>query len=145
VANVLVVDDDPAVRTTIRLVLERNGHRVSVAADGRAGLAALAAGGIDLMFVDLFMPGMDGMETLREVRKHQADLPVIVMSGTSLGGPGQEVPDFLAMAVKLGAVRSIQKPFKPRDIIDGVRASLGDAATAGATGQLLSEKTMLKP
>ena len=133
-ANVLVVDDDPAVRTTIKLVLERSGHRVSVAAEGRAGLAALAAGGIDLLVVDLFMPGMDGMETLREARKQYADLPVIVMSGTSLGGPGQQAPDFLAMAVKLGAVRSVQKPFKPRDIIDAVQASLGNASTARGAG-----------
>ena len=133
-ANVLVVDDDPAVRTTTKLVLERSGHRVSVAADGRAGLAALAAGGIDLLVVDLFMPGMDGMETLREARKHHPGLPVIVMSGTSLGGPGQEAPDFLAMAVKLGAVRSVQKPFKPRDILDAVHTSLGNAAAARGAG-----------
>jgi CheY-like chemotaxis protein len=134
VANVLVVDDDPAVRTTVKLVLERSGHRVSVAAEGRAGLVALAAGGIDLLVVDLFMPGMDGMETLREARKHHPDLPVIVMSGTSLGGPGQQAPDFLAMAVKLGAVRSVQKPFKPRDIIEAVQGSLGNAATAPGAG-----------
>jgi CheY-like chemotaxis protein len=127
-ANVLVVDDDPAVRTTIRLVLERAGYRVSVASDGRAGLTALAAGGIDLLVVDLFMPGMDGLETLREVRKHHVDLPVIVISGTSLDLPGQMAPDFLAMAVKLGAVRSLQKPFKPADIIGAVAACLGNAA-----------------
>jgi len=129
-ASVLVVDDDPAVRTTIRLVLERAGYRVSVASDGRAGLAALAAGGIDLMVVDLFMPGMDGLETLREVRRHRADLPVIVISGTSLDAPGQSAPDFLAMAVKLGAVSSLQKPFKPRDIIGAVEACLGRTPSA---------------
>jgi CheY-like chemotaxis protein len=128
VASVLVVDDEPAVRMTIKLVLERAGHRVSVAADGRAGLAALAGGGIDLLVVDLFMPGMDGLETLREVRKHQADLPVIVISGTSLDAPGQTAPDFLAMAVKLGAVSSLQKPFKPRDIIGAVEACLDHGA-----------------
>jgi CheY-like chemotaxis protein len=134
VANVLVVDDDPAVRTTVKLVLERNGHRVSVAAEGRAGLAALASQGMDILIVDLFMPGMDGLETLREARRRHPDLPVIVMSGTSLGGPGQQAPDFLAMAVKLGAVRSVQKPFKPRDIIDAVQGSLGHAAAARGTG-----------
>ena len=133
-ANVLVVDDDPAVRTTVRLVLERDGHKVSVAADGRAGLATLAPGGIDLLVVDLFMPGMDGLEMLREVRKHKADLPVIVMSGTSPGGPGLEGPDFLAMAIKLGAVRSVQKPFKPRDIIAAVQACLGNGSAGGRAG-----------
>jgi CheY-like chemotaxis protein len=123
-ASVLVVDDDPAVRMTVKLVLERAGHQVSVAPDGRAGLVALAAGGIDLLVVDLFMPGMDGLETLREARKRHADLPVIVMSGTSLDVPGQTAPDFLAMAVKLGAVSSLQKPFKPRDVIGAVAACL---------------------
>src|SRR5580704_5753089 len=71
------------------LVVERDGHKVSIAADGRAGLAVLAAGGIDLLVVDIFMPGMDGLDTLREVRRHQADLPVIVMSVASLGGPAR--------------------------------------------------------
>jgi CheY-like chemotaxis protein len=128
VARVLVVDDDPAVRTTVKLVLEREHHAVTVAADGRAGLAALAAGGFDLVILDLFMPGMDGLETLREVRKHQPELPVIVMSGTVVAG--ERPPDFLRMAVKLGAARSIAKPFKPRDIIGAIAQCLDGAATA---------------
>lgn len=133
VASILVVDDDPAVRMTIKLVLERDGHAVALAANGFAGMKAIEAGGIDLLIVDIFMPGMDGIETIREVRKHQPHLPAIVISGTSLEAPGLQpglqAPDFLAMAVKLGAVRSIQKPFKPRDIIGVVRQCLGEAET----------------
>jgi CheY-like chemotaxis protein len=90
-------------------------------------MKAIKAGGIDLLIVDIFMPGMDGIETIREVRQHQPNLPAIVISGTSLGGAGLQAPDFLAMAVKLGAVRSLQKPFKPRDIIAAVSQCLGDA------------------
>ena len=130
-ASILVIDDDPAVRMTIKLVLERDGHAVALAADGFAGMKAIKAGGIDLLIVDIFMPGMDGIETIREVRKHQPKLPAIVISGTSLEAPALQAelhaPDFLAMAVKLGAVRSIQKPFKPRDIIGVVRQCLGEA------------------
>ena len=85
-SNILVIDDDPAVRMTIRLVLEREGHTVKLATDGLAGMKAIKAGGIDLLIVDIFMPGMDGIETIREVRQHQPDLPAIVISGTSLGG-----------------------------------------------------------
>jgi CheY-like chemotaxis protein len=125
VASILVVDDDPAVRTTVALLLERSGHRVAIAADGRAGIAALAAGGVDMLIVDLFMPGMDGIETIREVRKYQPQLPIIVMSGTLLDTTSPGAPDFLAMAVKLGAVRSIQKPFKPRDILKTIEELLG--------------------
>ena len=134
-ARVLVVDDDPAVRATVKLVLEREHHAVAVAADGRAALAALAAGGIDLLVLDLFMPGMDGLETLREVRKHQPNLPVIVMSGAAIDGERTPTPDFLGMAVKLGAVRSVAKPFKPRDIIAAIAECLSGAAAGrgGAT------------
>ena len=132
-ASILVIDDDPAVRMTIKLLLERDGHTVTDASDGRAGIKTLNAGGIDLLIVDIFMPGMDGIETIREVRKHQPHVPAIVMSGTSLDGPtrqipGLQAPDFLAMAVKLGAVSGVQKPFKPRDIISVVRECLGGAA-----------------
>ena len=129
-ANILVIDDDQAVRMTIRLVLEREGHTVKLATDGLAGMKAIKAGGIDLLIVDIFMPGMDGIETIREVRQHQPDLPAIVISGTSIGGaqaPGLGAPDFLAMAVKLGAVRSLQKPFRPRDILAAVDQCLGEA------------------
>jgi len=137
-SKILVIDDDPAVRMTIKLVLERDGHTVELATDGLAGMKAIRAGGIDLLIVDIFMPGMDGIETIREVHRHQPDLPAIVISGTSLEGPGLrepglQAPDFLAMAVKLGAVRSIQKPFKPRDIIGAVRQSLGEAEAKRAT------------
>jgi CheY-like chemotaxis protein len=140
VSKILVIDDDPAVRMTIKLVLERDGHTVELATDGLAGMKAIKAGGIELLVVDIFMPGMDGIETIREVRKHQPSLPAIVISGTSLEGPagmrapGLQAPDFLAMAVKLGAVCSIQKPFKPRDIIGAVRQCLGEAAAKQQPG-----------
>ncbi len=140
VANILVIDDDPAVRMTIRLVLEREGHTVAQAADGISGMKAIEAGGIDLLIVDIFMPGMDGIETIREVRQHRPDLPAIVISGTSLGASGFHpsglaAPDFLAMAVKLGAVTSLQKPFKPRDIISAVHECLSRAhGSRRATG-----------
>ena len=137
-SRILVIDDDPAVRMTIKLVLERDGHAIELATDGRAGMKAIQAGGIDLLIVDIFMPGIDGLETIREVHRHQPNLPALVISGTSLEGPGLfdpglRAPDFLAMAVKLGAVRSLQKPFKPRDIIGAVRQCLGDAAAKSAS------------
>ena len=69
-AKILIVDDDHAVQTTIRLILERAGHAVVVASDGRKGLALFESGEFDLLFLDIFMPGMDGLETMRLVRQH---------------------------------------------------------------------------
>jgi len=66
-AKILVVDDDVAVQMTIRLLLERAGHSVVVAGDGRKGLAIFETGEFDLLFLDIFMPGMDGLETMRLV------------------------------------------------------------------------------
>jgi len=70
-ARILIVDDDIAVQATIRLLLERAGHSVVVAGDGRRALAIFEAGEFDLLFLDIFMPGMDGLETMRLVHQQQ--------------------------------------------------------------------------
>src|SRR6478609_1261762 len=63
-ARILVVDDDAAVQMTIRVLLERAGHSVVTAGDGRKGLALCRTGNFDLLFLDIFMPGMDGFEKI---------------------------------------------------------------------------------
>jgi CheY-like chemotaxis protein len=121
-AKILVVDDDVAVQATVRLLLERAGHSVVVAGDGRQGIATFEAGEFDLLFLDIFMPGMDGIETMRLVHQRQPLVPIIVISGNPIAsGSG---PDFLMMATKLGAVRSLQKPFKPSALLAAVADSL---------------------
>jgi CheY-like chemotaxis protein len=123
VAKILIVDDDSAVRMTIRLLLERAGHSVVVAGDGRNGLAVFEAGDFDLLFLDIFMPGMDGLEITRRVRQQRPQTPIIVISGNPIMEPGAG-PDFLSMAGKLGAVRSLQKPFKPAALLAAVASCL---------------------
>src|SRR6266481_3540044 len=93
-ARILVVDDDAPVRTTVRLLLERGGHDVVAAADGRSGLKTIEAERFDLLIVDIFMPGMDGLETIRNVRSRLPDLPVLVMSGSSFRSTSAPAPDF---------------------------------------------------
>jgi CheY-like chemotaxis protein len=130
-AKILVVDDDIAVQTTIRLLLERAGHSVVVAGDGRKGLAIFETGEFDLLFLDIFMPGMDGLETMRLVHQQQPLIPIIVISGNPItSGSG---PDFLTMATKLGAVRSLQKPFKPAALLAAVAGSLEAAQRASSS------------
>ena len=126
-AKILVVDDDPAVQMTIRLILERAGHSVVVASDGHKGLAAFEEGSFDLLFLDIFMPGMDGLETMRLVHQQRPGTPIIVISGRPLTPELGSEPDFLGMATKLGAVCSLPKPFKPAALLAMVAGCLAAA------------------
>jgi CheY-like chemotaxis protein len=142
VANILIVDDDPAVQVTIRLLLERAGHQVTVAGDGRKGLALFEASQFDLLFLDIYMPGMDGLETMRHVRAQRPSLPIIVISGRSITPDTYAEPDFLKMATKLGAVASLQKPFRADALLTAVDKCLTAAQSssppridAGSGGQ----------
>jgi CheY-like chemotaxis protein len=125
-AKILVVDDDTAVQATVRLLLERAGHSVATAGDGRKGLALFEAGDFDLLFLDIFMPGMDGFETMRMVHHLRPLVPIIVISGRPIASDEDSAPDFLTMAIKLGAVSSLQKPFKPAALL----AAVADAMEA---------------
>ncbi len=126
-AKILIVDDDSAVQATIRILLERAGHSVVVAGDGRKGLTKFEAGDFDLLFLDIFMPGMDGLETMRLVHQQQPLIPIIVISGNPVTSESGSGPDFLTMASKLGAVSSLQKPFKPAALLAAVARCLETA------------------
>lgn len=141
-AKILVVDDDTAVQATIRILLERAGHSVVVAGDGRKGLAIFETREFDLLFLDIFMPGMDGLETMRLVHQQQPRIPIIVISGNPVtSGSG---PDFLTMATKLGAVRSLQKPFKPAALLAAVAGSL-EAAQRASSSSLPAGEVASRP
>jgi len=116
---------------TVRLLLERAGHSVVTADDGRKGLALCRAGDFDLLFLDIFMPGMDGFETMRMVRLQHPQLPIIVISGRPVSAEPESAPDFLTMATKLGAVSSLQKPFRPVELLTAVAGCL-EAARRGS-------------
>lgn len=133
-ANILVVDDDPAVQLTIRMLLERAGHAVVVAGDGQKGLTAFEGGSFDLLFLDIFMPGMDGLETMRHIHRGQPTVPIIVISGRPLVQEAGAEPDFLAMALKLGAVSSLPKPFKPAALLAMVERCLTARDRNAASG-----------
>jgi CheY-like chemotaxis protein len=127
-ANILIVDDDAAVQATIRIVLERAGHDVVVAGDGRKGLAIFEAGDFDLLVLDIFMPGMDGLEAMKLIHQRQPRMPILVISGQPISWDPSAAPDFLKMATKLGAIASLQKPFKPAELLTAVGDCL-EAAT----------------
>ena len=124
-------------RLTIRLVLERAGHEVTLAENGRQGVQLFGDDDFDLLIVDIFMPGMDGLETMRDIHRLRPGVPVVVISGYAFRTPLETVPDFLKMAEKLGAVRTLRKPFKPAELLSIVADGLDrspDRAQVSETG-----------
>ena len=124
--RILVVDDDTAVRGAIKMVLEQDGHDVTVAENGRAGVAAVEAGVFDLVICDIFMPGMDGIETIHAFHQHHPRMPVIAMSGFMFRDGQTPAPDYLSLSTKLGAAYSLRKPFRPQELLKAVRQCIAN-------------------
>jgi DNA-binding response OmpR family regulator len=142
-ARILIVDDDNAFQMTLRLLLEGAGYDVVVASDGRRGLDLINAEAFDFLVVDIFMPGMDGFETLRGVRQQKPSLPIIAISGRPIPTGPDDEPDFLVMATKLGAIRSLHKPFRPSVLLATVAACLEAAnrsSSQSAAGKIASDR-----
>ena len=130
-ASILVIDDDRAVLATIKMLLERATHTVEAVETSRSGLQLLEARSFDLLIVDIFMPGMDGFETMKLVHQSWPEMPVIVISGQEFRLASERRPDFLHMATRLGAVSSLQKPFKSFELLAAVSASLSNLVLGG--------------
>jgi DNA-binding response OmpR family regulator len=111
---VLVVDDDPSIRTLLAIILEESGFQVFAAADGREARAAIAEYSIDLVITDLAMPGEEGIELIRSLKKQYSQLKVVVMSGAF----GSEVFD---AAILLGANAALTKPLTAEKVLRCIR------------------------
>jgi two-component system, NtrC family, nitrogen regulation response regulator NtrX len=129
-ARVLVVDDEPAIRDTMKMILEYDGHDVLLASSGQEGLAIAEKESPDLVFVDIKMPGLDGLEVLGRLRAQNESLPVVVVSAHGTAATALE-------AGRLGAFRFIEKPLSKDYVLDAVREGL-------ELGALRSENKNLK-
>jgi DNA-binding response OmpR family regulator len=140
------VDDDPHICLAIRAWLKRYGFKVAIADGGASGLLALDNSTFDLMIVDIFMPNMRGFESIRVFHKHAPTVPLIAISGYAFSAPEQASPDFLRMALRLGATRCLRKPFRPATLLSVIDECLSDAephrkyvATLAAVANAVSE------
>jgi len=125
--RVLVVDDDPMVCTAIEIYLERHNFLVTIADGGESGLRALEGNAFDLMIVDIFMPHMRGFESIRIFHERAPAIPLIAMSGYAFANLNTPAPDFLRMALDLGATRCLHKPFTPAALLAVINDCLGEA------------------
>jgi DNA-binding NtrC family response regulator len=120
--NILVVDDDPVVRSSCRRILEAEGHTVTVTSGAQESLAALQGEPCHLLLVDVIMPEYDGLYLIGNVRARQPDLPILVMSG-------YPTPETIASGQRMGATHFIAKPFTPEELAAAVRRALAGKGT----------------
>jgi UDP-3-O-[3-hydroxymyristoyl] N-acetylglucosamine deacetylase len=130
--NILIVDDDAGVRDSIGAVLSDEGFRVRYAVDGAEALASAGKERPDLVLLDVWLPGMDGIQVLEKLRGDHEGLPVIVISGHGN-------IETAVRATKLGAVGFIEKPFTIEGLLEAVSSALdrarpGEAAAHAKSG-----------
>ena len=117
-ARILIIDDDPELRALLQQTFHAAGHEVTLAADGNQGLQLQCAKPASVIITDLLMPEKEGLETIVEFRQDFPKVPIITISGR----PSTEF--FLHMAKRLGAVRTIEKPFRPSELLAAVEQVL---------------------
>ncbi|HWF86901.1 MAG TPA: sigma-54 dependent transcriptional regulator [Vicinamibacterales bacterium] len=115
--NILIVDDEPGVRTALTGVLGDEGYSVEAVASGEACLERMTRGGVDLIVLDVWLPGMDGLATLARLRERQADAQVVLISGH--GNIESAV-----RAIKMGAFDFVEKPLSLEKTVLVVRNAL---------------------
>lgn len=117
-ANVLLIDDDLFVRSTLEDTLIQAGYSVMAFADGRDAIRRLPELRAEIVITDLLMPNIDGVELIRQLRSQCPQLKILAISG---GGPNIGM-QLLDIAGKMGANRTLPKPFSPMEFVDAVRA-----------------------
>ena len=115
--NILLIDDEAIALTNLTHVLKREGYEVTACKDGETGLEAIRRNDFDLVLTDLKMPGIDGMEVLRQLHADQPDVPVIMITGHA-------TLDSAVEAMKAGAHHYLAKPFRLAEAREVVRSAL---------------------
>jgi CheY-like chemotaxis protein len=124
--RVLVIDDDKSVCIAIETLLRRQNYVAVVADSGELGSKTFEASNFDVVMVDIFMPGMDGLETIKAFRRRAPTVPIVAMSGFRFRSSIASAPDFLGMATKLGATCCLRKPFGSWQLMAAIDVCLGD-------------------
>jgi len=118
--HILVVDDEPQVTAIVKSYLEREGYEVKTAGTGSQALSEFRASSPDLMILDVMLPSIDGLDVLREIRRH-SQVPVIMLTARAEG-------EDKLVGLELGADDYVTKPFSPRELTARVKAVLRRSA-----------------
>lgn len=115
-AHILLVEDEERLAAALRKALERAGHSVFTAGDGRDALSIMSGAKIDLVIADIVMPNLDGLELIKQIRATDRTIKILAMSGQSGWLPG----GYLRAAGVFGADHTLKKPFARRVLIEAV-------------------------
>ncbi|MEW6308694.1 MAG: response regulator transcription factor [Bacillota bacterium] len=130
--SVLVVEDDARLAEMLSGFLKDEGFKVSMAHTGEAALAQCAQQPVDLIVLDLMLPGAPGLEVLRELRRHEPSPPVIILTARA------EEADKL-VGLELGADDYVTKPFSPRELAARIRTVLRRAREGRGKGDIIRQ------
>ena len=125
--SILIVDDEFAVRESLKMILKPY-YAIHIAANGEEAIGIIGKRKFDLITLDVNMPGLSGIETLREIRKIDAEVPIIILTGY---GTKQDLKDALLYGVR----DIISKPFNTSKIIDLIDGILGERECDGKSGR----------
>ena len=117
-ATILIIDDEESIRNLLKEVLERANHHVLQARDGQEGLTLYQQNKVDLVLMDILMPGTDGLEATLQLTRDYLDAKVIAMSGA------QGDRNFLDVAKLFGARRVFEKPFDLAKLVEAIDEEL---------------------
>jgi two-component system, OmpR family, alkaline phosphatase synthesis response regulator PhoP len=127
--KILVIDDEEKIVTVLKAYLEQSGYQVVTAADGKAALTAFQREKPDFMILDLTLPGLDGLEVCRSVRR-KSNIPILMLTARV------EEADKL-MGLELGADDYVVKPFSPREVVARVRTIFRRASGEAAQNEII--------
>ena len=131
-AKILVLDDEPSILLMIKKMLEREGHEVDLALNGREGMELFEKNQPDLLITDIIMPEKEGLETIFELRKKHPKLKIIAISGGGRIGPDGYLPG----AKLLGADLTFPKPLVQKEFLEGVSSLLNEVDNTDLPMQL---------
>jgi len=123
-ARILIIDDEPQIRSMLRLMLERVGYEIAEAPDGIEGIRKYRENPADLIITDLIMPNKDGIGMIIDLKKEFPKVKIIAMSGGGVNRP----EGYLDGAKKLGATRTLTKPIDRDEMLKAVKETLKDTA-----------------
>jgi len=124
-ARILIIDDEPQIRSMLKLMLERGGYEVVEAPDGVEGIKVYRQNPADLIITDLIMPNKDGIGMIIDLKKEFPDVKIIAMSGGGLNKPD----GYLKGAKKLGAWCTLTKPIDREKMLQAVRDILKESSS----------------